>query len=489
MTVANAATKHCKKAMKMGLSLFCRTFNSSKCKTMAKMTVARIKLLRNKREVVVRQMRRDIAMLLESRQDATARIRVEHVIREQNILQANEILELFCELIVARLTIIAKQKQCPADLKEGISSLIFAAPRCSDIPELMGIKDVFEKKYGKDFVSAATDLRPNAGVNRTLIEKLSVKTPSGEVKLKIMKEIAKEYQVEWDTADSEMELLKPPEERIEGPNGFVSATSLPLKPTSKQPAEPNNLPRASDDGELKVAKFDDPASAAKAAAESAKQAIAAAEAAAYLASKDAKAFSAGCHNSRNNATVDNIPFISGAQAPKFSQNEVAPPSQSIVDLYDMHWSSKNIRNSENSHSSAGEEMPLDMERSQKFDRRHSYNVPSSNRNVQYDDSDCDEEIEMEDPPSGTYKPSPPTNTDGGKFYRRHSYNVPSAHSGIKFDESDGEEEMETQEFTRGTNRAPNRPAPHVPRVHPNLPDYDKLTARFESLKSQKSRRT
>lgn len=45
-------------------------------KTMAKMAVARIKLLRNKREVVVRQMRRDIAMLLESRQDATARIRV-----------------------------------------------------------------------------------------------------------------------------------------------------------------------------------------------------------------------------------------------------------------------------------------------------------------------------------------------------------------------------------------------------------------------------
>ncbi|CAN4083521.1 unnamed protein product [Withania somnifera] len=487
MTVAHAATKHCKKAMKMGLSLFCRTFNSSKCKTMAKMTVARIKLLRNKREVVVRQMRRDIAMLLESRQDATARVRVEHVIREQNILQANEFLELFCELIVARLPIIAKQKQCPADLKEGISSLIFAAPRCSDIPELMGLKDVFEKKYGKDFVSAATDLRPNAGVNRTLIEKLSVKTPNGEVKLKIMKEIAKEYQVEWDTADSEMELLKPPEERIEGPNGFVTATSLPLKPTSKQPTEPNNLPRASDEGESNVAKFDDPASAAKAAAESAKQAIAAAEAAAYLSSKDAKAPSAGCHNSMN----DNIPFISGAQAPKFSGSDVAPPpSLSIVDLYDMHWSSKNIRNSENSHGSAGEEMPLDMKRTQNSYRRHSHNVPSSNPNVKYDDSDCEEEIEMEDPPRGTYKHSPPTGTDGGKFSRRrHSYNAPSAHSGIKFDESDDDEEMETEETRRGTNQAPNRPAPHVPRVHPKLPDYDSLTARFESLKSQKSRRS
>lgn len=45
-------------------------------KTAAKMTVARIKLLRNKRQAVVKQMRRDIALLLQSGQDATARIRV-----------------------------------------------------------------------------------------------------------------------------------------------------------------------------------------------------------------------------------------------------------------------------------------------------------------------------------------------------------------------------------------------------------------------------
>lgn len=42
------------------------------------MAVARIKLLRNKRQVVVKQMRRDIAVLLQSGQDATARIRVFH---------------------------------------------------------------------------------------------------------------------------------------------------------------------------------------------------------------------------------------------------------------------------------------------------------------------------------------------------------------------------------------------------------------------------
>lgn len=48
--------------------------------------------------------------------------------------------------------------------------MIFAAPRCSEIPELGAIRDIFEKKYGKDFVSAATDLRPNSGVNRMVLK-------------------------------------------------------------------------------------------------------------------------------------------------------------------------------------------------------------------------------------------------------------------------------------------------------------------------------
>uniref|UniRef100_A0A7N0V316 IST1-like protein n=1 Tax=Kalanchoe fedtschenkoi TaxID=63787 RepID=A0A7N0V316_KALFE len=238
MAAASQAKARWKRAMKL-LSIFSFGFNSSKCKTMAKMTVARIKLLRNKRQTVVRQMRRDIALLLQSGQDATARIRVEHVIREQNIMAANEILELFCELVVARLTVISKRRECPADLKEGISSLIFAAPRCSDIPELLAIRDIFEKKYGKDFVSAATDLRPSCGVNRMLIDKLSVRPPSGEMKLKIMKEIAKEHQVEWDYSESETELLKPPEELLQGSNVFVSASSVSVKPKDVQQSQPN----------------------------------------------------------------------------------------------------------------------------------------------------------------------------------------------------------------------------------------------------------
>ncbi len=55
---------------------------------------------------------------------------------------------------------------CPLDLKEAISSLIFAAPRCADLPELLQIQGLFAVKYGKEFAAAATELRPDCGVNR-----------------------------------------------------------------------------------------------------------------------------------------------------------------------------------------------------------------------------------------------------------------------------------------------------------------------------------
>ncbi|KAF3552301.1 hypothetical protein DY000_02009458 [Brassica cretica] len=367
MTAAGVASEKTKKLFKLSLSLFRLGFNSSKCKTAAKMAVARIKLLRNKRQVVVKQMRRDIALLLQSGQDATARIRVEHVIREQNILAANEIIELFCELIVSRLAIITKQKECPVDLKEGIASVIFAAPRCSEIPELGDLKDIFEKKYGRDFVSAATDLRPTCGVNRMLVVKLSVTRPEGEFKLKVMKEIAKEFQVDWNTKETEQELLKPKEETIDGPRAFISASSLPVERASQDPIDPTKaVPRQSLDSETSS----------------------------YYAK----------------------PYV----------------------------------------------------------RRHSCNNPCVNNEADH----------MEEAKEAAR--------------RRHSYNSPPlpppATSEIKFDESDYEEETEPEEGllqSRASSLPPNRAPPQAPQsrrdssVHPKLPDYDTLAARFEAIRHSK----
>ncbi|KAL6970865.1 hypothetical protein U1Q18_030543 [Sarracenia purpurea var. burkii] len=222
--------------MSMLDSFFNKGFKAAKCKTLLKLTIPRIKLLRNRREIQIKQMRRDIAKLLETGQEATARIRVEHIIREEKMMAAQEIVELFCELITVRLPIIEAQRECPLDLKEAISSVCFAAPRCADLPELLQVQMLFVAKYGKEFVSAATELMPECGVNRQLIELLSVRAPDPEVKLKLLKEIAEEHELDWDPAASETALWKLHEDLLNGPTQFVSGSKLPL------PKERNDEP-------------------------------------------------------------------------------------------------------------------------------------------------------------------------------------------------------------------------------------------------------
>ncbi|XP_065880963.1 uncharacterized protein [Euphorbia lathyris] len=227
--------------MSMLDSFFNKGFKAPKCKTLLKLSMPRIKLLRNRREIQIKQMRRDIAKLLETGQEATARIRVEHIIREENMMAAQEIMELFCELISVRLPIIEAQRECPLDLKEAISSICFAAPRCADLPELLQVQMMFASKYGKEFVAAATELMPDCGVNRQLIELLSIRAPSPDVKLKLLKQIAEEHELDWDPAESETALSKKHEDLLNGPTEFVSGSKLPL-PKEKHDEALNSMP-------------------------------------------------------------------------------------------------------------------------------------------------------------------------------------------------------------------------------------------------------
>ncbi|KAK3161706.1 hypothetical protein QOZ80_1BG0080410 [Eleusine coracana subsp. coracana] len=195
-------------------------FKPDKCKTSLKMAVARIKLLRNRKEVAVRQMRREVAQLLEANQDQTARIRVEHVIREEKFMQAYDLIEVYCELIVARLSIIDSQKTCPIDLKEAIASVIFASMRCADLTELADVRKHFTSKYGKEFAAAALEVRPDSGVNRLIIEKLSAGAPDIQTKIKTLTSIAEEHNIKWEPKAFEENLQKPNEDLLHGPTTY-----------------------------------------------------------------------------------------------------------------------------------------------------------------------------------------------------------------------------------------------------------------------------
>lgn len=223
-----------------------RSFKPAKCKTALKLAVSRIKLLNNKREAQVKQMKRELAQLLESGQVQTARIRVEHVIREEKTMTAYNLIEIYCELLAARLPIIESQKNCPIDLKEAITSVVFASPRCADVPELMDIKKHLTAKYGKEFITTAIELRPDCGVNRMLVEKLSAKAPDGPTKLKILTAIAEEHNVKWDPNLFSVNDYTPPQDLLNGPSTFETmnkihneAPPVPARPIHDDKGPPN----------------------------------------------------------------------------------------------------------------------------------------------------------------------------------------------------------------------------------------------------------
>ncbi|GMQ06223.1 hypothetical protein CsSME_00050885 [Camellia sinensis var. sinensis] len=208
--------------------------------TTLKLASSRLKLMKNKKDVQVKQMKKELAQLLEAGQDQTARIRVEHVVREEKTMAAFDLLEIYCELIVARLPIIESQKNCPIDLKEAVTSVIFASPRCADIPELSDVRKQFTVKYGKEFITSAVELRPDCGVSRMIVEKLSAKGPDGPTKIKILSAIAEEHNVKWEPKQYGETELKPPDDLLNGPNTFEKASKMHAAPPIVQ-TPPSNV--------------------------------------------------------------------------------------------------------------------------------------------------------------------------------------------------------------------------------------------------------
>ncbi|KAI3718508.1 hypothetical protein L6452_19382 [Arctium lappa] len=78
---------------------------------------------------------------------------------------------------------------CPDDINEAISSLIFASARCGNLPELLHIRKLLTERYGDRFETTALELLPGNLVNFQIIENLSIKNVPDEVKYKLVEEI------------------------------------------------------------------------------------------------------------------------------------------------------------------------------------------------------------------------------------------------------------------------------------------------------------
>ncbi|WOH02572.1 hypothetical protein DCAR_0521961 [Daucus carota subsp. sativus] len=169
---------------------------ASKCKKLLRRVQCRLKLLKNKRSSILRYSRDDVALLLKFGYDQNAFNRVEHIIKDERMFAVYDLLEAFCEFIVINLPYIRKHRDCPNDINEAVSTLVFASARCGDLPELCKLRSLFAKRYGQKMTKIALELLPGNLVNQTIKENLSAKSVSDDARYKLMDEIASSIKEE-----------------------------------------------------------------------------------------------------------------------------------------------------------------------------------------------------------------------------------------------------------------------------------------------------
>ena len=105
-----------------------------------------------------------------------------------------EILELYCELLLARIGFL-EAKECDPGLEEAVKSIIYAAPR-TDIKELQQVRLLLVEKYGKEFALEAIE-NSDGKVAERVVKKLRVEPPDPQLVTLYLQEIARTYGVGW----------------------------------------------------------------------------------------------------------------------------------------------------------------------------------------------------------------------------------------------------------------------------------------------------
>lgn len=85
-------------------------FNPTKTKVQLKLALNRLALLQQKKTCQNQNMRREIGALLKAGKLESARIKVEHIIREDFLVEALELMQLYVDTLLARFGLVTSLK-------------------------------------------------------------------------------------------------------------------------------------------------------------------------------------------------------------------------------------------------------------------------------------------------------------------------------------------------------------------------------------------
>ncbi|KAK7335942.1 hypothetical protein VNO80_28089 [Phaseolus coccineus] len=175
--------------------------NDGYLKSRLKLINRRLETIGKKRKAVQKFLKKDIVDLLGYALDYNAYGRAEGLLVDQNMLLCYELVGKFANCVLSHVRDLCKQRDCPDECKEAIQSLIYAAARFSDLPELRELRTLFTPKFGNT-------LEPY--ICKEFVDKLRQVPPSKEMKIQLLRDLAQEFYIEWDSKALEERLHSPP---------------------------------------------------------------------------------------------------------------------------------------------------------------------------------------------------------------------------------------------------------------------------------------
>ncbi|KAI2620063.1 DUF292-domain-containing protein [Hypoxylon sp. NC1633] len=215
-----------------------------KLRMQLKVCIGRLQTVQKRDEAMARSQRRTMAQLLDVGKIESAKIRVENIIRSDITTELYEILELYCERLLARVGLLAAEQLDPG-LEEAVKTIMYAAPK-TEIRDLQQVRTLLIDICGKDFTVNAMENKDQK-VSERVLKKLSVAPPREELVQGYLEEIARAYGVDWPKRPNK-ELGEPPEfvnddVNDDNPNGgqaqkvpepVLSADDKPVQPGKTQ---------------------------------------------------------------------------------------------------------------------------------------------------------------------------------------------------------------------------------------------------------------
>ena len=200
----------------------------AKLKVQLKLAIARLRMLQLRDAAHAKQHRRHLAHLIEQHHaPARIRLRVESLIHADATAELLELLELHCELLLARAPLLDTSTPDPG-LLEPLHSLLYAAPRLAGVRELPALRPLLADLYGREFVRVAVD-DLGGHVAPRVVRGLRIDTPPPDLVDAYLTTIAEAYGLEWPSGAAKTEGDEPEAvaQEDDGNDGEAAAADLP----------------------------------------------------------------------------------------------------------------------------------------------------------------------------------------------------------------------------------------------------------------------